>query len=180
MHAYRDPLPGSPPTTQPGAPPAYLEEYQRVCKVPKAPKFRQPPPSLAMANYVQSDVNPSVALDKESKKYRILLFKDGIPTAMGMFNTGEECIEGYWGVKDRMQRGTLAEPQRHGVEGVPRSSTNLGPPGAALQPPGTWQKNGGNRPRPSTSLLHSMSYGQGNLGPLLGMLASEEMALRAR
>ena len=94
MHAYRDPLPGSPPTTQPGAPPAYLEEYQRVCKVPKAPKFRQPPPSLAMANYVQSDVNPSVALDKESKKYRILLFKDGIPTALGMFNTGEECVEG--------------------------------------------------------------------------------------
>jgi len=114
-----------------------------------------------MANYVQSDVNPSVALDKESKKYRILLFKDGIPTALGMFNTGEECIEGYWGVKDREQRGPLPEPQRHGVVGVPRSRTNLGPPGAALQTLGHWQHNRGNRPRPSTSLLHSMSYGQG-------------------
>ena len=147
-----------------------------MCKVPKAPKYRQPPPSLAMANYVQSDVNPSVALDKESKKYRILLFKDGIPTALGMFNTGEECVEGYWGVKDRMQRGTLSEPQRHGVEGVPRSSTNLGPPGASLQPPGMWQKNKGNRPRPSLSLLHSMSYGQGKAP--LSVLARKNMALR--
>ena len=71
-----------------------------------------------MANFVQSDLNPSVAKDKDSKKYRVLLFADGIPTALGMFNTDDECVVGYWAVKDRDSRGTLPEPQRHGVLGA--------------------------------------------------------------
>ena len=67
-----------------------------MCKIPKPVAYRQPPPSLAMANFVQSDLNPSVAQDKESMKYRVLLFADGIPTALGKFNTEEECGIGYW------------------------------------------------------------------------------------
>ena len=107
---------------------------------------------LAMAQFEQSDANPSVAMDKESKMYRILLFADGIPTALGRFstdrvsvcvrvcvcvyvhlcaytmynvcrfNTPDGCIEGYWGYKDRISRGTLPEPQRHGVLGVQNRS----------------------------------------------------------
>ena len=145
--------------------PAYLEEYRRVCNIPVPTAYRQPPPSLAMANYKQSDLNPSVAQDRESMKYRILLFADGIPKALGLFNTDTECVAGYWAVKDRQERGTLPEPQRHGVLGVPASAKNMGPPGVALRGTGDWQHNRGNRLRPRSSLLHSLSYGQGRKVP---------------
>ena len=45
-----------------------------------------------MAQFEQSDANPSVAMDKESKMYRILLFADGIPTALGRFSTDRVSV----------------------------------------------------------------------------------------
>jgi hypothetical protein len=44
---------------------------------------------------LQTDLNPSVARDKQSMKFRVLLFADGIPTALGTFNADDEALLGY-------------------------------------------------------------------------------------
>jgi hypothetical protein len=89
------------------------------------------------SNFVQTELNPGVALDKTTKKYRLLLFENGVPKPRGSFFTDEDGMTAYSGYYDFIGRGP------HGVMGVPLSSLNKGPPGAAILtlPPDKNEKN---------------------------------------
>jgi hypothetical protein len=75
---------------------------------------------------VQTELNPGVAFDKTMKKYRLLLFENGVPKPRGSFFTDEDGMTAYSGYYDFIGRGP------HGVAGVALSSLNKGPPGAAI------------------------------------------------
>eukprot|EP00961_Rhodomonas_salina_P129977 1750427-Rhodomonas_salina.1 len=110
------------PTVHPR--PEYLRVYKRFLGLPdnsQAP--RKSSGSGFTNNYVQSELNPGVAMDNSTQKYRLLLFENGIPVAKGAFFTDEDAMQGYSGYTDMMTKGP------HGIHGVPLSASNNGPPG---------------------------------------------------
>ena len=150
------PSPMSDPATMGGMKPAdWFVAYQKM----KNPEGKRPSttPHAAVgglsvaSNFVQTELNPGVAFDKTTKKFRILLMDNGTPIPRGSFWTDDSGMIGYSGFNDMANRGPM------GIAGVPLSVGNMGPPGAAILPRGHWQNNRGMRhpplPRPSTCLL---------------------------
>mmetsp|Transcript_48466 Transcript_48466/g.75679 ORF Transcript_48466/g.75679 Transcript_48466/m.75679 type:complete len:233 (-) Transcript_48466:560-1258(-) len=137
-------------------PAPWFDRYQRMMNIGHRPSSA-PAASVVRkesGNFIQTDLNPGVAFDKTTKKFRILLFEHGLATATGSFFTDEDGMVAYSGFHDFMGRGP------HGIAGVTRSAGNMGPPGAALQAQHHWASNKGNKKRPTTALLKNKGYFQ--------------------
>eukprot|EP00293_Proteomonas_sulcata_P009967 CAMPEP_0184306612 /NCGR_PEP_ID=MMETSP1049-20130417/15567_1 /TAXON_ID=77928 /ORGANISM="Proteomonas sulcata, Strain CCMP704" /LENGTH=203 /DNA_ID=CAMNT_0026618913 /DNA_START=6 /DNA_END=617 /DNA_ORIENTATION=+ len=135
-------------------PPEYLSRFKSL-HGKSAEAVLQKTPGLTGTDFEQCEVNPGVALDKPIGKYRLLLFENGMVKPKGCFFTEADGISAYSAYIDMKSMGP------HGVQGVPLSAKNIGPPGVALLPKLTWQSNVGQRKRPSTTLLRSKGYWDG-------------------
>lgn len=159
------------PTVHPR--PEYLRVYKRFLGLPdnsQAP--RKSSGSGFTNNYVQSELNPGVAMDNSTQKYRLLLFENGIPVAKGAFFTDEDAMQGYSGYTDMMTKGP------HGIHGVPLSASNNGPPGVALAPLENWRQNKGFVPlnRKGTKLLPHKGYYVNEVPNHVGLVSRPDAA----
>ena len=115
--------------------------------------------SATARNFIQTELNPSVAFDKTTKKFRILIMDNGNPIPRGSFWTDDSGMVGFSGLNDMIARGPA------GIAGVPLSVGNQGPPGVAILPKDHWQTNRGMRhaplQRPSTVLLKNKGHWNG-------------------
>mmetsp|Transcript_25673 Transcript_25673/g.64717 ORF Transcript_25673/g.64717 Transcript_25673/m.64717 type:complete len:262 (-) Transcript_25673:202-987(-) len=148
----------------PRKPAEWFGRYKKTMNIRPASVSGNVSAGLGQAsNFVQTELNPGVAFDKTTKKFRLLLFENGMPKPMGSFFTDEDGMQAYGGYHDFYGRGP------HGVTGVELSRYCAGPPGAAiLTPPGpdvagkakepdlnVWKMNMRTRPprKATTSLL---------------------------
>jgi len=122
-------------------PPEFFKRYLKNTPGDRGPSANLTGPGAS--NYMQCDLNPGVALDKDSKKFTLLKMENGNPKTVGRFHVEQEGLEGYNGYNDMQTKGPL------GIAGVPLSVGNVGPPGVAIlntSKDRNWQWNTRNRP----------------------------------
>lgn len=126
---------------KPRGPPDFFERYMRLTKLPprEAAQIGKMA-GLQGTSFEQCEANPGVALDRSNNKYKLLMVENGIAKTVGRYHVEQEGIEAISGYNDMQTKGPL------GIFGVPGSIGNIGPPGVALQPKLTWQRNTRNRP----------------------------------